>query len=320
MWLISTVVPLAKSPQYTPPREVARCLSSTHLFAAGPSELAGLVGWITGGDGTSTRRNTRAMVRQESTNAVDRNGVAAQRSLGCSTRFNLGDRHWQCPQRSYRLRGKCREDLYASKPFEANCTGSTRAWRNTSLRVSYYWKSYQFSRADLLLHQAVQRALSPQQRQPAAEHHRRVIVVLSAGLAQFAKYSDHREHMLHNVRDDEDVPQHWIDDWVNETSKLLRLFAPMHAPAGADGRRSACVVWRAQNIAARHNSSEPRHHPSAVNAPNHWLNRIGLALARLHGVGTLDLSTNNQHVANNIFRLSSRVAFNVAASRPPAWW
>lgn len=139
-WLIGAVI--SKSPPYVPPREVARCLSSTHIFAAGPSELAGLIGWLTGGDGTSTRRNTRAMIRQESSNAVDHNGVAAQRSLGCSTRFNLGDRHWQCPQRSYRLRGRCREELYSSRPFEANCTGSTRAWRNTSLRVSYYWKSY----------------------------------------------------------------------------------------------------------------------------------------------------------------------------------
>ena len=89
--LIST---LGRSPPYMAPPPVAECLSDTHLFASGPSELAGIVGWLTGGDGTSTRRNTKAMIIQDRDNTVAPSHGAAW-TLKCSTRFNLGDRHWQ---------------------------------------------------------------------------------------------------------------------------------------------------------------------------------------------------------------------------------
>ena len=89
--LIST---LGRSPPYMAPPPVAECLSDTHLFASGPSELAGIVGWLTGGDGTSTRRNTKAMLIQDRDNTVTPSHGAAW-TLKCSTRFNLGDRHWQ---------------------------------------------------------------------------------------------------------------------------------------------------------------------------------------------------------------------------------
>ena len=312
--------PFAKSPPYVPPPAVAACLSHAHIFAHGPSELAGLVGWLTGGDGTSSRRNTRAMQLQETRNTVDRNSLAAQRSLSCTTRFNLGDRHWQCPHKEYRHRGRCRETLYTAKPFEANCTGGTRAWRNASLRVQFSWKSYQYSRADEALHRAARRALSlPADTSTSTDFlPRRVIVVLSAGLAQFSRDPKHKESMLHNIRDDDDIPQPWMDEWMRDTNQLFRLFASLHRPEGrtseeqhiarlmADDKpspqrvapgRAGCVVYRAQNIAARHtNASEPRHHPSSVRGPHHWLNRVGIALAKLHGISSIDLSDITQSI------------------------
>ena len=115
-------------------------------------------------------------------------------------------------------------------------------------------------------------------------------MVLSTGLAQWSTFPDHREHLMHNVRDDEDVPQKWMNDWVNATSHLLRLFSNR-----AMGR--ACVVYRAHNIAARHtNLSDPKHHPSAFNGFHHWQNRIGLALAKYHGLQTVDLTNVTIHM------------------------
>lgn len=145
MAVLASPLYLARSPPYMPPPRVAACLSDTHLIASGPSELAGLIGWLTGGDGTSTRRNTRAMMLQDATNTVA-SSIGASWTLRCATRFNLGDRHWQCPQRNYRLRSKCREQLYAHKPFEANCSKAKGDWRSgTRLNVSFYWRSYQYS-------------------------------------------------------------------------------------------------------------------------------------------------------------------------------
>ena len=282
--MLSALSPLviAKSPMYVPPKAVSACLSGADIYAAGPSELAAIVGWLTGGDTTSTRRNTEHMRQQVQTGMLDNTG-GAMRSLACQTRFNLGDRHWQCPQRDYRVRSQCREDLFASKPFEARCSGTSRSsWDNASFRIFFAWKSYQFTRADRKLRDRVQRAIE-------AAHSRRTIVVLSAGLQQFSTFADHSERLLHNVRDDEVIPQRWIDDWLNQTDALLRLFSPSRRRWGTGP--PPCVVWRAQNVAQRHaNASEPRHHPSAINGVHHWLNRMGLALARLHGLKTIDLT------------------------------
>ena len=278
----------ARSPVYAPPNSVALCLDGAQIVAAGPSELAGLLAWLTGGAPIATRRNTKRMVEAESSGESEHNKLAAARSLACTTRRNLADRHFQCAG-SYREKAVCREQLYGKKPFEANCTGTTPSWRNASFGVTYMWKSFQFSPTDLLLRQSAQRLAS----------RGRVIVVLSAGLQEFSRFTDHREKLLHNVRDDEEWPQEWLDGYLNRTAQLFSLFAgDVQRPSNSQStgkrhrghvRRPPCVVWRAQNIAARHtNASEPRHHPSAVNGPHHWLNRISIALARMHGLKVLD--------------------------------
>ena len=109
IWLTAV---LAKSPNYQPPRSVATCLHNTSIMAAGPSELANILGWMTGG---RYRSNQRSPV-------VGFNRLAAQRSLGCHTYRNLADRHHLCVG-DYRKKARCREALYAKAPYEASCTG-----------------------------------------------------------------------------------------------------------------------------------------------------------------------------------------------------
>jgi hypothetical protein len=270
----------ARSADYHPPKTVAECLNGAEIFAAGPSELANLLGWLTGGATHTTRRNTRAMEDAERTLAVDHNRLAAARSLSCSTRRNLGDRHFTCAG-NYRAKAACREQTFGARPFEANCTGS-RAWKNASFRVHYVWKSYQLSEVDRRLYLAAKRSAA-----------RRVIVVLSNGLQHFSRFDEHREELLHRARDDFDWPQQWIDDWLNETTKLMDLYAPLHHPQTADRSTGSrrCIIWRAQNIASRHsNASESHHHPSSRNGVHNWLNRISSALARRFSLGVLDLT------------------------------
>ena len=292
MVIALAVACVARSPIYQPPPAVARCLAGSQLFAAGPSELANILGWLTGGEVISTRANTDRMKKNEATQQVEQNRLAAARSLSCTTRRNLGDRHWQCAG-SYRRRAHCREDLYARRPFEANCSG----WRGPGFSVTFRWKSFAYSTPDDEMRAAIARAL-------AADDDRHVLVVLSQiGGVQFNRFGAHRESMLHNVRDDEPWPQEWIDDYVNQTQRLLTAFAPSalhqladshprrdHAPQRRR-RRRLCVVWRTQNIASRHaNASEPRHHPSSANGVHHWLSRIAIALARQAGIGTVDMT------------------------------
>lgn len=183
----------ARTPVYEPPDAVSRCLHNAAIFAAGPSEVAGILGWLTGGATSTTRRNTQAMDLAEKTQSTEYNRLAASRSLGCSTQRNLGDRHFTCFG-NYRARASCREGLYVRRPFAANCTGATRAWRNASLHVTYHWKSFMHSEVDVSMREEVKQAM---QRDPA----RRAIVVLSSGLQHFTRFAEHRESLLHNVRD-----------------------------------------------------------------------------------------------------------------------
>lgn len=281
------VLACAPSLAFSPPLSVRRCLNNSWIFAAGPSELAGILGWLTGGETISTRRNTKHARDAERNQSVD-----ARRSpsmLRCSTRRNLGDRHWECVSRDYRRRSACREDLYADKPFDANCTGAPRSsWGDTRFRITYMWKSYQFSRADRIMANTVRWAAERRAAAPAT--HPRVIAVLSTGLAQFSRFRNHKEALLHRVHDDHLWPQAYIDDFVNETSHLFELFVPSGGAAPADPRDAAsCVAFRAQNVAARHgNLSEPRHHPSAANGIHHWFNRMSIALARARGLAVVD--------------------------------
>jgi hypothetical protein len=274
-----TTLLCATSMAYTPPASVRQCLNNSWLFAAGPSELAGILGWLTGGETISTRRNTKHSRENEKNQTVDHRRAAS--SLRCSTRRNLGDRHWECVARDYRRRSQCRESLYSTRPFDANCSGVARSslWGETRFRVTYMWKSYQLSRADHVMAEAARRAAA---RRATSAMNPRVIVVLSTGLAQFSRFREHHEKLLHRVHDDWSWPQPWIDDFVNETSRLFDLFSPRDASA-------SCVAFRAQNIAARHtNHSEPRHHPSAVNGIHHWFNRMSIALARARGLAVVD--------------------------------
>ena len=107
-----------------------------------------------------------------------------------------------------------------------------------------------------------------------------------------------------------DFPQHWIDDYVVETQRLFELFSPRKR-ATSSTALAPCVVWRTQNIASRHsNSTEARHHPSALNGIHSWLNRISSALARQAGIKVLDLTNTT---------LDERpLDYNADDARPPA--
>ena len=354
----------ARSPVYEPPAEVSTCLNGASLYVAGPSEVMQLIGWLSGGEQQTKRASMR------SPDAEDWNAHGGARSLACATRRNLAMRFWECKQHDYAARGRCREDLYANRPFEANCTGRTLAWRNSSFSLHGYWKSFQYSRADLAIHSAMRRELqlttsaSPQRlittaipakcmtafkgdtkveacsafcssslarthcqrcsckacrfcvrlkgipttarpsssmparaasSSPSSSSRRGLMIVqLSAGLQQFSRIPGHEEKRLHLVEDNATWPQEFFDEWVQETAALFRLFSPkqwrtMQEQTPPAGRRRVCVVWRAQNIAARHTKlSDPSHHPSTVNGINHWMNRVGIALARLHGLAVVD--------------------------------
>ena len=166
----------AKSPPYVPSNSVARCLNNSAIFAAGPSELANILGWLTGG---RFRSNQRSPV-------VGFNRLAAQRSLACHTFRNLADRHHLCIG-DYRKKASCRESLYARMPFEASCAGES-AWGGAAFNLTYHWKSFQYSSRDEVLLAAAR---------AAANRGSRVIVILASGLQQFAKFPEHRESILH---------------------------------------------------------------------------------------------------------------------------
>jgi hypothetical protein len=305
----------ARSPIYEPPAEASSCLNGASLYAAGPSEVMQLLGWLTGGEQQTKRASAL------SPDAADWNLAGGMRSLGCTTRRNLAMRFMECKQHDYAARGKCREELYARRPFEANCTGRTTAWRNATFSVHGYWKSFQYTQADLAMHSAMQQELEQTRTEsPAATDARArldlepseglLIVQLSAGLQQFARIPGREEKQLHLIEDSATLPQEWVDQWLNETDALFRLFSPHQWRRASttrgqtqtnltnltnltqdlqDDHRPVCVVWRAQNIAARHtNLSEPRHHPSSINGVHHWINRLGIALARLHGLDVID--------------------------------
>ena len=201
---------VARSAVYEPLPAVASCLKDVRIFAAGPSELAGLLGWLTGGAQISTRRNTHSMIAAESAGTTEHNKLGASRSLACTTRRNLADRHFQCAG-DYRKRATCREELYERYPFEANCSGSTRAWHGASIRVRYYWKSFMYSSVDETMAHAALQALNPGLSDLFLSASCRVIVVVSGGLQHWGRFVDHHEGLLHNVGDAERWPQAWID-------------------------------------------------------------------------------------------------------------
>ena len=89
----------------------------------------------------------------------------------------MADRHHICRQRDYRAKAKCREERYTTEPFEASCAGE-REWSFASFNLTYHWKSYQHSHADRLMRRKVELI---------AQSGRRVIVLLAAGLQQFAR-------------------------------------------------------------------------------------------------------------------------------------
>ena len=84
--------------------------------------------------------------------------------------------------------------------------------------MQYWWKSFQFASADVHLQQTAFRLAKSG----------RVIVVLSAGLQEFARFQEHRESLLHNVPDDELWPQQWFDRHLNRTAQLFSLFTGTH--------------------------------------------------------------------------------------------
>lgn len=144
--------------------------------------------------------------------------------------------------------------------------------------MHFEWKTNMHADSDEVLRQRVLNAAS------AANASRRVLVLLSGGVAHFSRFSDHKKEYSFALSDDFDVPAAWIDSYVNDTLSLFGLFAPAALPT------NVCVLWKTMNIVSRHNGTMAAHHPSSVNGLHHYLNRFTGALARRHGIGVVDVS------------------------------
>lgn len=96
-----------------------------------------------------------------------------------------------------------------------------------------------------------------------------------------SSHADYPRGLSNKVPKGTVIPQHWIDDYVNQTAALFRFFAPASMPS------RVCVLWRPMQITAQHNGTGP-HHPSIVGGFHDWINLISGALARQHGIGVLE--------------------------------
>lgn len=176
--------------------------------------------------------------------------------------------------------GLCRESRYGVLGgINASCASGRVAFNMT-----YRWKTFQhddFDAADRA------RVLA------AAKRGGPVFLVLEGGGPHhFAKFPEHHRvrapHTLFTtVADDWNWPQRWIDDYVNSTKALLRLHV------GTDRLPpNVCVLWKAMHVGPRLNTGQlvSSHHPSVVNGPHHWLNRLAISAAQDLGIGVVDLS------------------------------
>ena len=127
-------------------------------------------------------------------------------------RFKYCHRKWP-PGRAFRNTAICKQNLYAEHPFRASCS----ALGANATSLEFRWKTDMYHRVkDNDVRNVVLRM--------AAE--RPTMVILGGGVAHFTKYSDYPRGLNSLVPTDFDVPQHWIDDYLNATSLLFELFGP----------------------------------------------------------------------------------------------
>eukprot|EP00908_Phaeocystis_cordata_P006771 Transcript_17393.p1 GENE.Transcript_17393~~Transcript_17393.p1 ORF type:complete len:439 (+),score=27.32 Transcript_17393:193-1317(+) len=180
--------------------------------------------------------------------------------------------------------GLCREDRFGSLGgINATCSTPTARFNTT-----YRWKTFQhdvFDFADQL------RVFDAARRGPT------IVVLEGAGPHHFVKFREHyqtrfsapvapgvpqKQAVLFTAFDDFfDFPQHWIDDYVAQTKALLRLYS---SPP-----QNVCVVWKMLSIGPRSNLTRT-HHPSVLNGPHHWLNRMTKPIVEEHGIKVLDMT------------------------------
>ena len=204
-------------------------------------------------------------------------------------------RHFKVPLRVHdlwRLRelrdGLCRQRVYGEVGgINASCTARDAS---RHFKISYRWKTFQTDKYDALDRLRVLKASA----------RGRVFVVLEGGGPHhFTKFKEHMESrqphatstIFTSANDSWNWPQHWIDDYVAGTKRLLRLHAQASAPSS-----NTCVLWKAMHVGPRDTNTDGMHHPSVVNGANQWLNRLAIsAVQDISGVaGVLDLTEHTQ--------------------------
>jgi len=106
------------------------------------------------------------------------------------------------------------------------------------------------------------------------------VVVYSLGPHFFAQYPDHTHR---NYDHEMELPQVWQDEWDRQVELLMAHLAQL--------RRTACVVWKTNNLGYRHPqyyTAQP--HPSIEGGTNDVLSRRAAAAARKHGLAVSDVS------------------------------
>lgn len=226
---------------------IEACLTNVTVLGVGMSEMLNLIEWL------------------------------QLRLPYCKSDMGAFDRFTQCSRRTHGSRdpsadARCKEDLYAATPFVSSC--ASRATRNVTT-LHFEWKTSMFAPRDLTFRARVAEA---------AARRRAVLLLLSGGVAHFTQLTGYLTGLSGPFNDSFMWPQPWLDNYVNSTMALFRLFTPRVALS-----QHICVLWVAHKIGPRHNGSQP-HHPSTINGATHWLNRFTNALAQLHGIGVVDVT------------------------------
>jgi len=188
----------------------------------------------------------------------------------CHKGLRLVSRFKFCTRKTahFRKTALCKEDLYAEAPYSAECTGFGPP---NSTTLDFRWKSDMRSRHDEGTRQLVlQRATS-----------RPMLVLLGGGVSHFTRFADYTRGLNSVEPEGWTPPQHWLDDFANETDKLFHLFSPASMPP------NVCVVWKPMQIAPRHNGSGG-HHPSTVGGFHDRINGIARRIAWQHGIPALE--------------------------------
>ena len=237
-------------------RSAAGCLNGTSTVWVGNSETIELLEWL-------------------------------MTALSCCHRgLRLVSRFKYCTRKSadFRKTALCKERLYAREPYSATCS---MFGPPNSTRLDFRWKtdmrSAPFDEGTRSL--VLQRAAAG----------RRTILLLSGGPAHFTRHADYTRGLNSLVPEHFEIPRRWLEDYVNQTSHLLRLFSPASLPP------HVCVLWVPIHISVRHNGSGA-HHPSTVGGLHDSINQLTASLASRHGVSPLETTSLLQQLRPKGFR------------------